>query len=240
MALSESWQRDRDPPQLHVFNTIRGTVHTPVQTSFSLPHNRRGLGFRLLSGPCGHAPFPDELGTAPFRPDPSQRIIALNFGDSQWYVVGTERFLELALRWEGKNVQWDKWEAKRIRVTIERVTGWDCIQVSGCRLLCIVSNSTGIRRSFLRVLDFSRTGRAKELDAQGVVGIGETTRQWSLSSDGYELPWFPDGLRQRGLAVAHDSIVFSFVSGVVDLSTFKRGFSVCCSIQGTAIHVWRL
>ena len=228
MVLSES--RQGGPPQLHVFNTIRGTVQNPVQTSFSLPYNHRGFPLRLLSGPCWHAPFPDELRTAPFHSDPSQRIIALNFGGSQWFVVNTEKLLELALRWQGKDIQWDKWEAKLVGVTIGGVYGRDCVQVSGCRLFCIVSNSTGIRRSFLRVLDFSHAGRTKELDAQSAVGTDETTRQWSLSSDGYELPWFPYEFYQRGLAVAHDSVVFRFVSGVVDLSTVKWSFLVHCSI----------
>lgn len=218
MVLSDS--RQGGPPQLHVFNTRRGTFRNPVQTSFSLPYNHRGSPLRLLSAPHGHLPFLDELNTAPFYSDPSQRITALNFGDSQWFVINTGKLLELALVWEGKDIQWNKWEAKLVEVTIGRVFGRDCIRVSGCRLFCIAARSTDIRRSFLRVLDFSHAGRTKELDEQGTTGNVETAREWSLSLDGYELPWLSHELYRTGLAVAREGIVFCFVSGV-DLSTVK-------------------
>lgn len=225
VVISDS--RQGGSPRLHVFNTKRGTTHRPAETSFSLPYNHSGSSFRLLSEPCGYAASSDELATAPFHPDPSQRIIALNFGEVLWFVVNAEKLLELALGWEGKNIQWDEWEAKLIRVTVGRVTGWDYAWVSGCRLFCIVFSGTGGQRSHLRVLDLSRPGNAKEFEALDRVGTGETgTRQWSPSLDGYELPWGHSAFLSGVLAVLHDSIVFGFSRDPISLA------------QGRMIHVW--
>ena len=139
--LSDS--RKGDSPQLHIFNTKRGSTLDPVQTSFSLPYNNRGYPSRLLSEPCGHAASSDELATAPFHPDPSQRIIALNLDDSQWFVVNAKKSLELAREYEGKDVRWGKWETELIMVRIGRVIHWNYAWVSGCYFaLCSAARIT--------------------------------------------------------------------------------------------------
>ena len=210
--LSDPWKGS--PRRLHVFNTESGTTLSPVQTSFSIPYNRKGSSFRVLSEPCAHAPSPDELSTAPFHPDPSQRIIALNFGEVQWFVVNAEKLLELAREHEGKDVRWGKWETGLTGVPIGIVFSWDCAWVSGCRLFCVVLGGTDGQRSYLRVLDLSHAGRAKELDVLDWVGAGKSgPRQWSPSLDGYELPWDRYAFFSAALTVAHDSVVFGFVSG---------------------------
>lgn len=242
--MARSKPRRRVPPRVHIFNTER-PAFKPVQTCLSFPLESTFDSLRLHVGPCGHAPSPDELTTAPFYPDPSRRVIAFNLGEFWWF-ANTEELLKLAQERARKTIQWDEWATKRMTVRIKKAIGRNGAWVSGCRFFCAVADVTGGPRSYLRVLDLSRADRIRELHALDLMGTGETTGQRSPGSDWYELPWHPSRLRRATLTVAHDSVVFGFVSVVGPSSSPRsneaflfiahpgRGPSFACSRQSAS------
>jgi hypothetical protein len=220
------WDSGRgDPPQLHIFDTEQRTTIEPIQTSFSLPTARQeAYDPCLLIEPCGHISSPDELITAPFYPDRSQRILAFNLGRS-CYAINAELLLKLAREREGQDVGWDEWGAHTIEVRGGDLCNLWQIWVSGCRLFCTVSNSRDDDDpSHMRIYDFSHAGRAKNLRTSGKAGKHGRTRRISPSIDGYELPWnsfnFCDAISTTG----HDSIVFSVVSSLTSCPQSSKGF----------------
>jgi hypothetical protein len=196
---------------------------TPIQTSFSFPTACLGAPCLCLSlESCGYIPSPDELKTAPFYPDCSQRILALYFGQhGTCYAINVELLLELAREREGQDVGWDEWGANTIEVHIGDPDNLREIWASGCRLFCTVSagmDDGGDDPSYLRIYDFSRAGRAKYLRALDRASGGGRARRISPSVDGCKLPWNSVDFRYAILTTGHDSIVFCIVSVLIFLS----------------------
>ena len=206
------------PPQLRVIDTECRTTPTPIQTSFSFS-SRAPPPSHLLSDPCGHAPSSDELTTAPFYPDPSRRILAVGSGNLWWYVINTELLLGFSREREGQNISWDDWEATLTLVQAQDITSSDCTWVSGCRLFCTASRGTDYDygQSYLRMYDFNRAVRPKNLDAQS--GTEGSKRKKEVSRDfvEHQLPWRPRDLKRGAATTVHDSIVFCVVSTLITL-----------------------
>ena len=204
---------DVNRPRLDIFDTKQGITTEPSRTSFLLPAMGRSWDF--ISEPGGHTPSPDELITAPFYSDPSQRIVALRHrAHNACYVINAELLLELAREQEGQDVQWKDWVAYTIEVRIG-VGSLDHIWVSGCRLYCITSDAAEL--SYLRIYDLSRAGLAKHCSTLNRAGESRGAKQISPSLGGYKLPWHRDRFRYPAPTKGHDSIVFCIVSILISL-----------------------
>jgi hypothetical protein len=209
-------------PGLQIFDTEQGAMAESTPTAFFFsPAHQGGYEPHFLIEPCGYIPSPDELATAPFYPDRSQRILAVYSGFNTCCVINAGLLLELARERNGEDVWWDEWGAR----TIEVCGGDDCfglIWVSGCRLFSTVSDSAyGICPTYLQVYDFSHVGRGEHLHTPDRASEGGGTRRFSPSLDGYRLPWdFPDSWNMD-LAAGHDSLVFCTVSIPVFLFTVE-------------------
>ncbi|KAF9643654.1 hypothetical protein BDM02DRAFT_1374405 [Thelephora ganbajun] len=209
VVLSESWQGD--PPQLHIFDTEQGTVLGSIQTSFAFSTIHREVLLCLSSEPCGYVPSPDELTTAPFYSDPSQRILALRIGGYGWHGISLELLLGFARERQGQNIGWDEWRAYIIGVQTGKIRNFDYIWVSGCRLFCTVYDGTddgGNALYYLRIYDFSHAGRARYLRTLGRPSPNGPTKLISPRLYGYRLPWYCRHLRNATPTTGHDSIVF--------------------------------
>ena len=207
----------------------------PIETTFYIPSSYIQIDpdSRLSSESCGYAPSPDELTTAPFYPDPSQRILVL-FANPRWYfVINTERLLELAREWGGQTVEWCGWDQTiEIRISSRRASY--CTWISGSRLFCISPSETDYGLKNLQVYDFSRASRAKNLN----VIEGKRERSMSSSIGLYKLPT-PCVLQKITITVGHDSIVVCAVSGPIVLSAsplLTAIFSMNCSVQHPDFH----
>jgi hypothetical protein len=211
-----------DPPRLQIIDTEQGTTMKPIQTSFFFSTAYLEAPYpRLLIEPCGHVPSPDELMTAPFYPDCSQRILAFYFGMyGTCHTINADLLLELAREQEGQDVGWDEWGAHTIEVDSEALGILDQICVSGCRIFCTMSNNTDNvdgDSTYLRMYDFSHGGRAKHLHTLDEEREGRGKRRLSPSLDGYKLPWNLVGPWTTGLIAGHDSFVFRVVSILIFL-----------------------
>ena len=193
----------------------------PIKTSFSFSTTHHGpYDPCLFIEPCGHIPSLGELTTAPFYPDHSQRILAMHIGFASYYVINVEQLLKLAHEREGQHVGWDEWGAYMVEVGKGLGCHLGLIWVSGCRLFYIVSDPTyGDPPCYLQVHDFSPIGRSKHLCTQDGASKGERVRQFSLSSDGYKLPWSYHDSWPMHIAIGHDSLIFHTVSIPIFLLT---------------------
>jgi hypothetical protein len=210
-----------DPPRLQIFDTKQATITEPTRTSFFFPTAYMNAPtLSLSSEPCGHIPSPDELMTAPFYSDPSQRILSLYFGQyDACFAVNAELLLGLAREREGQDVGWEEWGAHTIEIGgLNRLAH---IWVSGCRLFCILSDDVyGEDLLRLQIYDFSHAGRAKHLRTLDSVSEGGGTRWISPSLHGYGLPW--GVLDLWDVTVGHDSIFFCVVSILIPTPTSSR------------------
>ena len=202
-----------DPPQLQIFDTEQ---RKPKRTSLSFPTTFSAApDLRLSLEPSSHIPSPDELVTAPFYPDDSQRILAVYFGrGSSCYLINTELLLRLARKRKGQGVGWDEWCAHAIEVHVGDPETVSQISASGCRLFCTVSDDMD-GPFYLRIYDFSHASRAKYLRAPGE---GGGMRWIPLSLDGHKLPGNSPNLCDALLITGHDSLVFQVVSILILLS----------------------
>lgn len=188
-------------------------VSKPVQTSFSLSTDRMDVLSHLLSDPYGHAPLPDELMTAPFHSDSSQRILVLSIDEYEWLAINTEVLLELARERVGQHIEWDGWGGDTIQVQVRGDT-IARIGVFGSRIFCIMSgvDEEGGAISYLRIYDLNHAGRAKHLRVLDRLDAGRGVRRISPSLDGHRLPWHPGDLEGVTLSAGHDTFIFCVVS----------------------------
>jgi hypothetical protein len=209
-----------DPPELQIFDTEQGATTELIRTSFHFSTAHRGAYEpHLLIEPCGCIPSQDELTTAPFYPDRSQRMLAVYFDFHTCYAINVELLLELARERKGQDVRWRGWGAHTIKVHgIDNRTG--LLSVSGCRLFSTMSDfESEVPPVYLQVHDFSHVGRGKRLCTLDRVGKGRGTRQFPPSLERYKLPrGYPDSWPMR-LATGHDSLVFRTVSIPIFLFT---------------------
>ena len=244
----QSDDRPEGRPRLDIFDTNQGTDGKPTQTSFYLStiHDVARFSY-LVSEPCGHVPSPDELMTAPFYPDPTQRILALCYNSpGRCFVINVELLLELAREREGQYVGWEEWVLHTIEV---QVGPPDHIWVSGCQLYCTVSDvadEENDESSHLQIYDFSHAGRSKHLHTLNGAAESGGTRQISPALDGYKLPWNAGDFRYVSPIKGHDTIAFFIVS--VFSSSFPLAYSWSRSVKDVetpvypegVLHVWSL
>ena len=185
----------------------------PIETTFSFPpsYSQMGTYTWLLSEPCSHAPSPDEVMTAPFYPDPSQRIFGFCINGVR-YVIKTELLLKLARERGGQTVEWcgDHDIGIGFREAFHSKFAW----ISGCRLFCILPQEERGPLKYLEIYDCSRASRAKNVKV--VEGKREGPILSSIGS--YELPWTASSEYETTLTGGHDTIVVCVVSGPTALS----------------------
>jgi len=147
----------------------------------------------------GHEPSREDDLSAPFYPDPSQRVLVLGFlGNLCLLIVKVEALFELAQEREGEDIQWEEWQTHMTWVQCTRhTTGFG---VSGHRLCCRYSTESG--GVLMDVYDFGAGAsdvRHTETTEGGAV--------WRVAPDITKaLPWRVDDiLISYG---CHDSIAF--------------------------------
>ena len=232
-----------DPLRLHIFDTEQGTIDNPIQTTFYFSPDRGATPyFRLSTESCGHIPSPDELTTAPFYSDPSQRILTFYPGElGGCYVVYTELLLKLARERKGQNVGWKEWAPRTFWIPVgeDRL---ELIRVSWCRLFFVeTGNEDNVvlygdynRPRFdgpahLRMYDFSHTGRVRHLHVADETRAGVGPRRISPSLV-WVLPWNCSNVWD--VTIGHDNIVFCIVSFLSPRQfTTESGLSIFCSVQ---------
>ena len=189
-------------------NTEQTTVvgSTLTQTTFHfgpLGHLGRGMVYlRIEQG--SHRPSPEEILLAPFFPDPSQRLLAIelrNCGSA--FVMKTEVLLRLAQEWGDVALEWEQWRAHSIEVRPGDVSN---LWISGPRLFCM----TGPRGKRMDVYDFSPQASARHLetttDRDGMVQL------FMRPSIQNYLPWHSLSPTVHCADCGHDSIVFLMVN----------------------------
>ena len=139
------------PPELVLLNT-EGTTVDPalVQTTFHLDgyENEKIIYLHLDQG--GHKPSREEDLFAPFYPDPSQRILGIDFYESNCvFVVKTERLLQLAQERGCADVLLEESNNHMVEIQAGGVVLW----ISSPRLFSIYQNEDG--ESWMEVYDFS-------------------------------------------------------------------------------------
>ena len=129
-----------------------------MQTTFHLDHRMWGRGgvVNLHIEQGGHKPSPEESLLAPFFPDPSQRILVIQFCGSV-FVMKTEVLLRLAQERGGAALEWEQWKTHTIEVQTEGVANF---WVSGPRLFGVSS----INEIWMDVHDFSPRASARYLE----------------------------------------------------------------------------
>jgi len=150
-----------------------------MQTTFGLdPLKYPGFGaasLHLESG--GYEPSYDKVSFAPFYPDASQRVLAIDFcGCETICVVKTEVLLKLAQEQGVTDIEWGQWKAHAFDVRPGYlVVRW----VSGHRLFCVSPSGSGGEATRIEVYDFSAraSGRESVITDRG-------RRVWS-SAQGY-------------------------------------------------------
>lgn len=173
-----------------------------MQTWFYGPTSFQRWAWIVEAG--GHMPSPQEILTAPFYPDPSQRIIAmsLNIYDG-FLVMKVETLLRLARERAGGKIQWQEWSPYLIQpylkwrsYPLSFLRSW----VSGFRLFR-VSTLRGDGPCRLYVYDFSARGRMKHFE-----WIGGSHKVMFPSVKKRRLCWNDTNISH--ISFGHDSVVF--------------------------------
>ena len=196
------------PPRLLLLDTERMSLGTPTQTWFRGPTS--SSRWTCISEAGGYKPSPQDTLTAPFYPDPSQRIFALSLKPQRTLrVIKVETFLRLARERAGREVQWREWKSHLVETLLKReldrsqeVQPW----ISGFRLFHVSTVPDDIIRSCdLHVYDFSGQGRMKSLQP---TDNGHQVMHPSVT--GHRLPW--KVVDMDNVSFGHDSLVFQVVS----------------------------
>jgi len=137
-----------------------------MRTTFGLgPLEYLGLGAAFLHlEPGGYEPSHDEVSFAPFYPDASQRVLAIDLcGCGTIYVVKTEVLLKLARERRGADIEWWQWKEHAFEVRHQDGPG-DLVArwVSGHRLFCVWPSGLEDEASRMDVYDFSARASVRE------------------------------------------------------------------------------
>jgi len=199
-------------PQLVHLNTEQATTDDTVfvQTTFHFdPHahlNLKIIYLHLDQG--GHKPSREEGSLAPFYPDTSQRVLAVEFYDyhQSVFVMKTEVLLGLAQGRGGADIYWAQWGTHTVEI---RPGTPDVFWISGPRLFCAFCTEPEDDKAWLDVYDFSAQGSVRCLEER--TKRDGTARQITWPSvRRHQLPWnrslihFGNG--------GHDSVVLLTVS----------------------------
>lgn len=127
-----------------------------------------------------HQPSREDCLSAPFYPDPSQRVFAVEF-QVCILVTKIEKLLRLAQERKGEDLRWEEWRAYAIRVS----RGWEDtgrLWVSDHLLFCVSPTRSG--ETVMDVYDFS--ARASVTHTKTVEGWMAERFEPSVSQI---LPW---------------------------------------------------
>ena len=194
---------DKKPLRLLLLDTEQVSSGMPVQTWFHAPMAYRGWSWVIEAG--GHKPSPQDILTAPFYPDPSQRILAFSLGSGNGMsVMKVETLLRLSRERTGGKVQWKEWKPYLLETFLERephesdVRSW----VSGFRLFRLPAALDDT--CDLYVYDFSARGRMSSL--RQPAGNDRQVRMYPSVRRCWK------DINMCDTNVGHDSVVFLTVS----------------------------
>ena len=211
LAISVLPSSDGMPLRLLLLDTERVSSGTPVQTWFYPPTTY--YSWTWVTETAGYKPSPQDILTAPFYPEPSQRILAFSLGcERGMLVMKVETLLRLSRERAGEEVRWQEWEPYLLRLRTSllvdqlHVRSW----VSGFRLfhLYIVEGGRGCD---LHVYDFSARGHMSSLCQPA----GKDSQVMYASVR--RLPWEVMGIHE--INFGHNSMVFQVVSRFFILMT---------------------
>jgi len=138
-----------------------------MKTTFGFgPLQYRGFGAAFLYLEAGgYEPSYDEVSFAPFYPDASQRVLAIEFhGRGTICVVKTEVLLKLAREQGATDIEWGQWKAHAFEARPgDLVVRW----VSGHRLFCVCPSGSGNEATRIDVYDFSPRASGRESETTG-------------------------------------------------------------------------
>ena len=190
---------------LLLLDTERVSPMAPTQARFHGPSPSRYWSCVFEEG--GYRPSPQDMLTAPFYPDTSQRILGLKMEfEGVLYVTKVETLLRFARERAGEEVQWEEWEPCLVEVPIpEGMPGMTLRSVvSGFRLFFVFTPRNDPRLN-LCVYDFSPRSRMKFLHPGG-----RGFKVMRPSVTGFRLPW--NTLDVYDISFGHDSMVAQLVS----------------------------
>ena len=150
----------RVPPGLVFSNTKQTTTvdEELARTTFYFELSEEDppgkIGF--VSDLGGHVPSREDDLFAPFYPDPSQQVLAVEFVDFV-IVTKTAALLGLAQEREGERLQWGEWRSHATRVWRDRYT-YAKTRVSGPRLC--YAEVIGSEETMVDVYDFGARASA--------------------------------------------------------------------------------
>ena len=156
----------------------------------------------------GHKPSREEGLLAPFYPDTSQRVLAVQFHDyhQSVFAMKTEILLRLAQGRGGTDVYWAQWGAHTVEILPETP---DALWISGPRLFRAFGAELEDDRAWIDVYDFSAQGSARRLEER--TNRDDVVQQITWPSvRRHQLPW--DGSSIHFGNGGHDSVVFLTVS----------------------------
>lgn len=215
LAIKMSPTKDDATLRLLLLDIEQASSGTPVQTWFDGPVGHPNWSWIIEAN--GYKPSPQDILTAPFYPEPSQRILAF-YPEPKGTILAmkVETLLWLAKEKAGGEVRWQEWEPYLFDTLVESrlyrshfVRSW----VSGFRLFHL-SITWGNNVCDFRVYDFSTHGRMNSLRQPA----GDGPRVVQPSARRSHLPW--KAINICNISFGHDSMVFRVVS--------------CCFIPMTA------
>lgn len=198
-------------PRLVLLNTEQTTTDsaTPVQTTFHFdPQEHIDLEVMHLHLDLGaYKPSPEEDLLAPFYPDASERVLAVELYEYDFiFVMKTEVLLRLAQERGGADLQWGQWKTHAVRV---QPGGRPALWVSGPRLFCTYWAGLGGGKTWMDVYDFSVQASARDAGIR-VGGDGRVQGDVQWPSVQRCLPW--GGSAVHFSNGGHDSIAFLMVN----------------------------
>ena len=191
---------------LLLLDTKQASLTVPTRAWFRGPASSRHWISFFEAG--GYNPSPQDILSAPFYPDPSQRILALSMGP-QWgfYITKVERLLRFARERAGGEIQWEEWKPCLIEIFPQGppdgtypLGSW----VSGFRFISAFT-AWGDGGSTLRVYDFSPHASMKFLHS-----VGDGCKVMHPGVAAFCLRRYDTGI--RGIRFGHDSMVVELVS----------------------------
>ena len=91
----------------------------PTQTLLHGPVTSRRWTCLFDTG--GYKPSPQEILTAPFYPEPSQRILALSTEpQKEFSIMRVETLLRFARERAGKEIRWEDWKRYLIGIVLQK------------------------------------------------------------------------------------------------------------------------